>query len=365
MMQRTGQYGTILMSSAGNTVRDSNIELLRIVLISMILCLHYFKYSGTLHTLKPSDLNYYPAFWLESLCIIAADCFVLITGYYQINEKFKLKKVIELWKQVFFYSAVISLIFWFVGIEPITIHTLLQAFFPVITGTYWFVTTYLVLYLFSPFINIVLNSIKKEDHQKLVLVLTVFFVILPSLNFTYFTDTGYSLYNFVFLYCVGAYIKKYDLSIKKLTYFLFGYFVCSFIILFGVTFFRIFSETPQIFFSDPWNYNFIFVELAAICLFMVFRQIKINSQKINAVAASVFGIYLISAHPFVIDILYSEVLHSADYRYSPLLIPYMLFSGICILVSCFIIEFFRRKLFAIRPAYSHKKEEIGFGEEIS
>jgi surface polysaccharide O-acyltransferase-like enzyme len=354
-----------MMSSAESTVRDSNIELLRIVLISMILCLHYFKYSGTLHTLKPSDLNYYPSFWLESLFIIAADCFVLITGYYQINEKFKLKKVIELWKQVIFYSVAISLIFWFVGIEPITIHTLLQAFFPVITGTYWFVTTYIVLYLFSPFINTALNSIKKEDHKKLILVLAIFFVILPSLTFTYFTDTGYSLYNFVFLYCVGAYIKKYDLPIKKLTYFLSGYFVCSFIILFGVTFFRMFSETPVIFFSDPWNYNFIFVELAAICLFMVFRQIKIYSEKINVIAASVFGIYLVSAHPFVINVLYSEVLHSADYRYSPLLIPYMLFSGTCIFVSCLLIEFFRRKLFAIIPTYPHKKEEIGFVEDVS
>ena len=82
-------YGITTMSPPGSTIRDSNMELLRIVLISMILCLHYFKYSGTLHTLKPSDLNYYPAFWLESLCIIAADCFVLITGDYQINEKFK------------------------------------------------------------------------------------------------------------------------------------------------------------------------------------------------------------------------------------------------------------------------------------
>jgi surface polysaccharide O-acyltransferase-like enzyme len=323
------------------------MELLRIVLISMILCLHYFKYSGTLHTLKPSDFNYYPAFWLESLFIVAADCFVLITGYYQINEEFKLKKVIELWKQVIFYSVAISLIFWFSGIEPVTRYTMLQAFFPVITGTYWFITTYIILYLLSPFLNTALNSVKEEDHKRLILVLAVFLVILPSFNFTYFADNGYSLYNFVFLYCVGAYIKKYDLPIRRQTYFLVGYLLCSLFILFGVTSFRTFPETPEIFFSDPWNYNFIFVELAAICLFMMFRHIKIKSQKINVIAASTFGIYLISAHPFVIDVLYSQVLHSADYRYSPLLIPAMLLSGVCIFISCLIIESFRRKLFII------------------
>lgn len=335
------------MSPNESTIRDSNFELLRIVLISMIICLHYFKYGGALHTLTPSDSNYYSAYGLESLFIIAVDCFILITGYYQINGKFKLKKVIDLWAQVIFYSVTISSIFWFTGIEPLTVPTILQAFFPVITGTYWFVTVYIVLYLFSPFINIALQNMKKADHKKLILVSAVFFVILPSINFTYFTDIGYSLYNFVFLYCVGAYIKKYDLPIKNPTYFLFGYLICSFLIFSGVMLLRTFSETPEYFFADPWNYNFIFVELGAICFFMVFKSIKIQSPTINFMATSVFGIYLISNHPFVLDVLYSKILHCADYYYSPLFVRHMLFSGIGVLVSCLIIDFFRQNLFLI------------------
>jgi surface polysaccharide O-acyltransferase-like enzyme len=330
-----------------NTIRDSNFELLRIVLISMIICLHYFMYGGALHALTPSDSNYYSAYGLESLFIIAVDCFILITGYYQINGKFKLKKIIDLWAQVLFYSVTISSIFWFTKIEPVTISTILQAFFPVITGTYWFVTVYIVLYLFSPFLNIALRNMKKEDHKKLILICAVFFVILPSINFTYFTDTGYSLYNFVFLYCVGAYIKKYDLPVKNLTYFLFGYLMCSLLVFSGVMLLRTFSETPEYFFTDPWNYNFIFVELGAICLFMVFKNIKIQSPTINFMATSVFGIYLISNHPFVLDVLYSKILHCADYYYSPLFVRHMLFSGIGVLVSCLIIDFFRQKLFLI------------------
>lgn len=313
----------------------------------MIICLHYSKYGGALHALKPSDLNYYVAVGLESLFIIAVDCFILITGYYQINGKFKLKKVIDLWAQVIFYSVTISLIFWFTGIEPVTIPTLLQAFLPIITGTYWFVTVYFVLYLFSPFINVALRNMKKEDYKKLIIISALFFVILPSVNFTYFTDTGYSLYNFVFLYCVGAYIKKYDLPVKNLTYFLFGYFACSLLIFSGVLFLRMSSEVPEYFFTDPWNYNFIFVELGAICFFMVFKNIKIQSPKINVIATSVFGIYLISNHPFVLGVLYSRILHCADYHYSPFFVHHMLFSGIGVLVSCLIIDLFRQRLFLI------------------
>lgn len=335
------------MSSDENAIRDSNFELLRIVLISMIICLHYSKNGGALHALKPSDLNYYVALGLESLFIIAADCFILITGYYQINGKFKLNKIIGLWTQVIFYSVTISSISWFTEIEPVTTPTILQTFFPVITGTYWFVTLYIALYLFSPFMNLALHKMKKEDHYRLILVSAIFFVILPSINFTYFTDMGYSLYNFVFLYCVGAYIKKYDLPVKNLTYFLFGYLMCSLLVFSGVILLRTFSETPEYFFTDPWNYNFIFVELGSICFFMVFKNIKIQSPTINFMATSVFGIYLISNHPFVLDVLYSKILHCADYYYSPLFVRHMLVSGIGVLVTCFIIDFFRQRLFLI------------------
>lgn len=335
------------MSPNESTIRDSNFELLRIILISMIICLHYFKYGGALHALTPLDSNYYFTYGLESLFIIAVDCFILITGYYQINGKFKFKKVIDLWAQVIFYSVTISSIFWFAGIEPLTVPTILQAFFPVITGTYWFVTLYIVLYLFSPFLNTALQNMKKEDHKKLILVSAVFFVILPSINFTYFTDMGYSLYNFVFLYCVGAYIRKYNLPVKNLTYFLLGYLMCSLLVFSGVMLLRTFSETPEYFFTDPWNYNFIFVELGAICFFMVFKNIKIQSRTINLMATSVFGVYLISNHPFVLDVLYSKILHCADYYYSPLFVRHMLFSGIGVLVSCLIIDLFRDRLFLI------------------
>lgn len=335
------------MSSNENTIRDSNFELLRIILISMIICLHYFKYGGALHTLKPSDLNYYVALGLESLFIIAADCFILITGYYQISGKFKLKKVIDLWAQVIFYSVVISSIFWFTRIEPVTTATMLQTFFPVVTGTYWFVTLYIVLYLFSPFINIALKNMKKEDHKRLIIVSAVFFVILPSINFTYFTDIGYSLYNFIFLYCLGAYIRKYNLPVKNTIYFSFGYLMCSFLIFSGVILLRTFSGTFEYFFTDPWNYNFIFVELGSICFFMMFKNIKIQSPTINFIATSVFGIYLISNHPFIQDVLYSKILHCADYYYSPLFVRHMVFSGISVLVSCLIIDFFRQRLFLI------------------
>jgi len=116
------------------TIRDSNFELLRIVLILMIICLHYMVHGGALNSLSQSDFNFYIAYAFESFCIVAVDCFILITGFFQINNKYQFKKVVDLWTQVFFYSILLSSIFWVFKFEPITIGNITKMLLPVITG---------------------------------------------------------------------------------------------------------------------------------------------------------------------------------------------------------------------------------------
>jgi len=86
-------------------IRDSNFELLRIVLIVMVICSHYLVFGRALNNLNSSDPNFYIAYTLESSIIVAVDCFILITGFFQINNKYHFKKVVDLWTQVFFYSV--------------------------------------------------------------------------------------------------------------------------------------------------------------------------------------------------------------------------------------------------------------------
>lgn len=336
-------------------IRDSNFELLRIILILMVICLHYLGHGGSLGILRHSNFNFYLAYAFESFSIIAVNCFILITGFFQINKEFQFKKVVDLWLQVFFYSILISSIFWLLKLEPITIESIIQMLFPVITGRWWFITVYIMLYCFSPFINIALNHMGKYTHKKLLLVLAFFFVFLPSFrpNITYFYDNGYSISNFLFLYVTGAYIRKYDILYK--INFLSAYFLCGLFTFLVAVFVSTINENSV----SSFYYNFIPVELSAIFLFMFFKNIKINSPEINKVATSVFGIYLISDDPFIKDILYSKILHCADYYYSPFFFLHMIVSLIGIFSFCLIIETFRQRLFIIlHPVWNYRAMEI-------
>ena len=146
-------------------IRDSNFELLRIVLIVMVICSHYIVFGGALNNLNSSNPNFYIAYALESFIIVAVDCFILITGFFQINNKYHFKKVVDLWAQVFFYSVLISSIFWIFKLEPINIENITQMLLPVITGRGWFITVYIALYCCSPFLNIALNNMDQDNHK--------------------------------------------------------------------------------------------------------------------------------------------------------------------------------------------------------
>jgi hypothetical protein len=181
----------------------------------------------------------------------------------------------------------------------------------------------------------------KNTHKKLLLVIAFFYVLLPSIrpNFTYFQDNGYSMYNFIFLYCLGAYIRKYDIP-YKINY-LNACFLSSLFLFLGLIFGIALHKNCINFF----DYSFIPVELSSFFLFIYFKNIKLNSSLINKVAASVFGIYLITQHQFIRTFLYSEILHCSDYYYSPFFLLHMLISLVGIFIFCLVIETFRQQLF--------------------
>ena len=81
--------------------RESNIDCLRIISMLMVVCLHFFSHGGLNSALKPS-LNWAAGNLLLAACFVAVNCFVIISGYYLCTSQFKLKKLANIWLQVFF-----------------------------------------------------------------------------------------------------------------------------------------------------------------------------------------------------------------------------------------------------------------------
>lgn len=84
-------------------------------------------------------------FW-EQACVICVNLFVFISGWFGINPT--LKKLATLLFQVFFLSALITLAAPLFGIEVGANHILRTL---IVGCDFWFVISYLVLFLFAPY----------------------------------------------------------------------------------------------------------------------------------------------------------------------------------------------------------------------
>lgn len=193
--------------------RQSNIELLRIILILMVIILHYFntEMGGALGHTAPGSLNYYIEHLMESLCIVAVNGFVLITGYFSYKKNnIKVSKVINLILIMIFWGLLLSLLTVFVlRPENIINKQVIKDIVESATNQ-WFVIIYCILYLLIPFLNKIINNISQDSYKALLVIGLIFFYIWPSF-YTKITvsDGGYGIINFVYLYFIGAYIKKY------------------------------------------------------------------------------------------------------------------------------------------------------------
>lgn len=152
--------------------RESQFELLRILAMVLIIIHHYAIHGGILEA-EVRTTNKYVAVLIYSFGQVAVNVFILITGYFLIDSKFKIKKLFKLIFQVLFYTiSVLILYIIFKGIP--NWYTVKTCLFPITSGTYWFITSYVCLYCLSPFLNILIKNLNKENHRTIIILLTFF-----------------------------------------------------------------------------------------------------------------------------------------------------------------------------------------------
>ena len=97
----------------------------------------------------------------------------MITGYVMLDKKIKLKRVIEFWFQVVFYSFGITIIWELIQNNDIEIKSVIKSLMPITRSYYWYATAYFGMYFFINYINKLLNSLEKRDFGKLLLIIFI------------------------------------------------------------------------------------------------------------------------------------------------------------------------------------------------
>ncbi len=298
--------------------RKSNIELLRIICTFMVICLHmlnpaviggikYAKLSG-------SAEGYAFTNWIFCLSIVAVDIFILISGYFMIeNNKRKLGKALNLLFVCGIYGLIKYLVINLLAGNTITVENILYSLFP----KSYYVFLYCTLYIISPYINRIVSGMDEKNYRRLLIVGFVLFCLWPTLIDGYriingrnltevFTiarsgnDGGFTIVNFVYMYLVGGYLKKFGFHFKKKGT---KYIELAVSIGCSVLTCTISMLVPKLSGTNGiLGYETVFVVIQAVTLFDFFTRIDIGSSSfINFLAKSSFGVFLL--HTTVILIM--------------------------------------------------------------
>ncbi len=344
-------------------MRNSNFELMRIVSMFFIVIYHIIIHGKLLE--NSHGTTHFVLYIILATCIVHVNSFILVTGYFQCKSKLKFTKVIQLNNSIWFYTVSIVLFFIIVKGNTFNSTELLKTFLPISYNDYWFLTNYLILYLISPILNTVINNIDEKKFKRIIVLLLFIDSILPTLtNSSFFNVTlGYSLYHFIFLYFVGAFLRNYPIedwyifkktSKKALQLIsLFIFFLMAFINIINqsaskelLNMHPIIAEVGIIFSNSFIAYNNPLVIIQTIAFFVFFSTLNLKSTFINYISTATIGIYLIHDNNNIRNVLYKFLGFNGN-NYSVMILGKILGCAILIFISCLIIELIRKFIFKL------------------
>lgn len=266
---------------------------------------------------------------------------MIISGYFSCRStRTTLQKPVKLLVQVMSFSLVWNLLA--NGIKGTwTIKGVIGSLIP----ANYFVILYIATYLLSPYLNLLYERMNKNF---LILLLLLFsfwptlvevFAQLTGREWNglstigmYGSQWGYQIVNFIMMYFIGMFIRKYSEKLRGVkTYYLVLLFVC---VTAAITIWASISEYCGYSRNMAWIYCNSLVIVEAVLVFLLFSRLSIGSIKqINKLASACFTVFL--AHGYFITHIKIEW---AVRQNSLIMLGHIVACIILIYLICFIVD---------------------------
>ncbi len=348
------------MEAVSKMERKTNFECMRIVLMCMIIGLHYLDKGDVLMPfLQANDMSQYAAWLFEAFFLCAVNVYVMLSGYFSWKQEIRVKKVFRLWGQVVFYSVAIAAVTLVAGlwnVSELDVYKICGFVFPVITEQYWFVTSYVILFLLLPFLNPVIEKMEQKKMQNLLLLLIGLFSVSKTvLPLAFPIDkNGYDVMWFLCLYLTGAYAGRFGFgkcNTKGKGLALYAVSSCGIFVL-SLLFGKVALATGVLLdrVTYAYSYNHLLCYTAAVGLFAFFAHVNISNKAVakavRMFGSAAFGVYLIHEH---VNLRYAWPQWAGAWKYNRgfLFVPHMFVSILCVFVLCAFVELLRQKIVGV------------------
>lgn len=339
--------------------RQSNLEILRIISMILIVMSHCDEIFGLSNLYSTSlGINKIITDWLHIGGQIGVGCFVLISGYFMVEQNVSAKKMLKLVGEVWFYTIGIWII-WLVYnayqgqvvIRESFIEAV-YAFLPVLFSHYWFVTAYMILMVLSPVINRLIYSLDSECYKRfLVSILVIFVILIGGIPNVLNNMTKGRMLPVLIMYFIAGYIRRFG-KIKKGNPIKHFVVACIFYIMLFISFYSLtylgMKLDNDVIMNGRYFYrelNSPFVVVICVELFIGFLKTNIEyNRTINSIASCTFGVYLFHSNRLMSGYL-SKLFPIYKETNSFLIFVYSIMSVALIYVISTLIDYIRKNSF--------------------
>lgn len=270
------------------------------------MCIHTTLAIGYPEKHFNSNIEYALIGALKAFCIVAVNIFVIISGYFGI--KCTVKRLLKFLFQIVFFSIIGYVISIVCNVQSFNLKTFMSEGFILGPKTYWFVQSYLILFIVSPILNAACEILSREQLKKFLLV---FFIVQCGLGWLFATLNseirgGLSSVSFLGIYMLMRYVKLYspNFSLKNKSSYFLSYIYCSLFIAIlayiGVGGLMI----------NQFSYVSPLVLVSSLSLFFFFLKMNLSIRFVNTVAASCFSVYLLHEQISISKTLYRPFINN-------------------------------------------------------
>lgn len=323
--------------------RFNNLDLLRIISIYFVVCIHYVGWGGVAGATDIGFLNMGFSGGLAVACNVAVNCFYMISGFFIKDiESFESckKRIVKIYSSTWFYSVVLPVVAMLFGVIRLDLKSTVFLGLPILSNQYWFSTCYIAMTSLLPFIATMLKNLKQKEVDMLLGILLFSDCIQPVLGINAFSNIGYGLLHAFTMYILGYWINRSKIKLKSIFSVLI--YIISVIAIIGIIFISIQLHGDRN--RTVADYNSILIVIASFGLFMTFLNLRIKTKVFGRIAPYAFAVYLLNDNQYLREFLWQDVFHCSNFYNSNLLIVHFVVTTVVFTIIALCVEIIRQKL---------------------
>lgn len=332
------------MEKHGKNMRNSSVELLKLLACVIIIFSHSFPRGSAADTvpylIDPSqataNIQYFGIIVVKYLGQVGNAIFIVSSAYFLLrSHTVKTDKVLDIIRDSFLISVLFLFAMLMAGFR-FPVSTMVKQFIPITMNTNWFVGCYALYYLIHPAINTAIRSLSQKQHLSVCLLIFVFYYGINCLmqgRYYYTQLIGFINIHLLISY-MDLYLPRFSSSKKQNLCGLIVSLLLLFVLILAVNILglRIGALSNKAdWFSNISNPLIIAV---GICSFNLARAVRFENRSINYFSKLTLLIYITHANDLVMDYLKPAFfewvyrVHSYDH-----ILAWCFFFGVCLMAG--------------------------------